>query len=174
MVLEQLYPISWLEQKSFYAFILGISYSILGIFSPTLFLGATLGSAYGLFAQHFFPGLNINPATFALAGMAGMIGGSAGTVLTAIAMTFELTRDYNAILPVIIVVALASWLRKLLSRESIFTLKLLRKGIVVPEGLQAAISSATRAIDIMEKNFRPHPLSHNSDPNNPASLLNNS
>ena len=125
-----------------------------GVFSPSLFLGATLGAAYGILMQHLAPGLHIHPATFALAGMAGMVSGSTGAVLTAIAMTFELTRDYNSILPIIIVVALASWLRKLICYESIYTLKLLRRGAIVPEGLQAAVTSATRARDIMEKEFQ--------------------
>lgn len=125
-----------------------------GIFSPSLFLGATLGSAFGVLVHHLFPGLHLSPAVFGLAGMAAMVGGSTGAIVTAVAMTYELTRDYNSILPVIIAVALASALRKTICHESIYTLKLLRRGIIVPEGLQAALSSATRARDIMEKTFQ--------------------
>lgn len=125
-----------------------------GIFSPSLFLGATLGGAYGSIVHLLFPALQINPVIFALAGIAAMISGSTGAILTAIAMSFELTRDYNSILPVIIAAALSSGLRKLICYENIYTLKLLRRGIIVPEGLQAAISSANRARDIMEKTFQ--------------------
>lgn len=125
-----------------------------GIFSPSLFLGATLGGAFGAFVHLLFPALQFNPAIFALAGMAAMVSGSTGAVLTAIAMAFELTRDYNSILPIVIAVALSSGLRKFICYESIYTLKLLRRGIIVPEGLQAAITSANRARDVMEKTFQ--------------------
>lgn len=124
-----------------------------GIFSPSLFLGATLGAAFGAFMHMLFPGLQISTSVFALAGMAAMVGGSTGAVMTAIAMSFELTRDYNSILPIVISVALASGLRKFICYESIYTLKLLRRGIIVPEGLQSAMTSANRASDVMEKEF---------------------
>ncbi len=124
-----------------------------GIFSPSLFMGATLGAAFGAFMHLLFPGLDINTSMFAIAGMAAMISGSTGAVMTAIAMSFELTHDYNSILPIVISVALSSGLRKYICYESIYTLKLLRRGIIVPEGLQAAITSANRARDVMEKSF---------------------
>lgn len=125
-----------------------------GIFSPSLFLGATLGSVFGVLMQAIFPALHISPVVFALAGMAAMVSGSTGAVVTAIAMTFELTRDYNSILPIVISVAFSVVLRKFLCDESIYTLKLLRRGIIVPEGLQSAITSANRARDVMEKTFQ--------------------
>lgn len=131
-----------------------------GIFSPSLFLGATLGAAFGAFMHMLFPGLAINTAVFALAGMAAMVSGSTGAVMTAIAMAFELTRDYNSILPIVISVALASNMRKLICHESIYTLKLLRRGIIVPEGLQADLTSANRARDVMEKTFQVIESSH--------------
>lgn len=131
-----------------------------GIFSPSLFLGATLGAAYGSVLHILFPTLSISTAVFGLAGMAAMIGGTTGAIVTAIAMTYELTRDYNSILPVIIAVAIATFLRKLISYESIYTLKLLRRGIIVPEGLRADITSANRARDVMEKTFQVIQLSN--------------
>ncbi|MBN2689325.1 MAG: chloride channel protein [Gammaproteobacteria bacterium] len=159
-ILKELLNKPWLLLLLFLAKLLNTSLTLGsgasgGVFSPSLFLGATLGGAYGAILQLLFPHLSsISCAIFALAGMAAMISGSTGAVLTAIAMTFEMTRDYNSILPVIIAVALSSAIRKLISHESIYTLKLLRRGIIVPEGLQADITSASRARDVMEKTFQ--------------------
>ena len=124
-----------------------------GVFSPCLFLGATFGGAFGILAHGLAPDIVTDPTVFAVAGMAAMIGGTTGAVVTAIVMLFEMTRDYNAILPIIFTVAIAYMVRKLISYPSIYTLKLLRRGHVVPEGLQAAIASAHRAKDVMTSDF---------------------
>lgn len=138
-----------------------------GVFSPSLFLGATLGGSFGLAVEHFFPELGLGPATFAVVGMAGMIAGATGAIVTAITMLFEMTRDYNAILPVMLTVAIAYMVRKKLSLESIYTMKLWRRGHVVPEGLQAALDSARRAKHVMTREFTTLPLE--TDGPSPAS-----
>ena len=124
-----------------------------GVFSPALFMGATAGSAFGHLALWIFPGLELSIPAFAIGGMAAAIGGSTGAVLTAIVMLTEMTADYNVVTPLIIVVVSATAVRKLLMRESIYTMKLLRRGNVVPEGLQAAITSAKRVSDLMRTNI---------------------
>lgn len=124
-----------------------------GIFSPGLFIGACSGAALGNFAALLLPHLAINPTLFAVAGMAGMISGATGAILTAIIMMFEMTRDYNAILPIILTAASATFIRRLLSRESIYTLKLLRRNHIVAEGLQAAMYQAHKASNIMNTDF---------------------
>ena len=85
-----------------------------GVFSPALYLGATLGGAYGLAIHWLFPRLPINPAAFAVAGMAGVVGGSTGAALAAIVMIFEMTLDYTVIIPMTITVALSYGVRKML------------------------------------------------------------
>jgi len=125
-----------------------------GIFSPSLFLGATLGGAFGAILQHVFPGMHVSPIVFGMAGMAGMVGGTTGAVLTAITMVTEMTHDSNVALPIIITVGAAYIVRKLISNESVYTLKLLRRGSVVPEGLQSAVALAQRAGKVMSTAFR--------------------
>ena len=107
-----------------------------GVFSPALFLGATLGGVYGLAARQVFPGLAIDPAAFAVAGMAGMVGGSTGAAMTAIVMIFEMTLDYTVIIPMTITVALSYGVRTLLQPQSIYTLKLARRGHRIPASLR--------------------------------------
>jgi chloride channel protein, CIC family len=124
-----------------------------GIFSPGLFMGATLGAAVGQTLSGMLPQLAIDPVMFAVAGMAGMLSGTTGAVLTAITMLFEMTRDYNAILPVVLTVTIAYVTRISLSKASIYTLKLLRRGHIVQEGLQAAVISAQQARHVMSQEF---------------------
>jgi CIC family chloride channel protein len=125
-----------------------------GIFSPSLYMGATLGGAYGIVVHYFFPGLNVTPAAFAVAGMAGMVGGVTGAAMAAIVMIFEMTLDYSVIIPMTVTVALSYGMRKLLSRESIYTMKLARRGHSIPESLQANFQQLKRARDVMDSHVR--------------------
>ena len=125
-----------------------------GIFSPSLFLGATAGGAIGIFLKTLLPGLPINPIAFALAGMAGMISGTTGAVLTAIVMLTEMVHNMHFALPVMVTVASSYAVRKMFCNESVYTLKLLRRGEVIPEGLQAAVSLSMEASGVMSTNFQ--------------------
>jgi CIC family chloride channel protein len=124
-----------------------------GVFSPSLFMGAAVGAAYGHGVQAFLPGIDLGTPVYAIAGMAAMIGASTGAVFTSIVMLAEMTGDHNAILPVVLCVVSAYALRKAICPPSIYTLKLDRRGHRVPEGLTAAISSAQRLGDIASKDF---------------------
>ena len=121
-----------------------------GVFSPAFFMGATLGGTCGILLARLFPGLAISPPAFAVAGMAGMVGASTGAAVAAIVMIFEMTRDYRVIIPMTITVALAYGLRTVLSRESIYTLKLVLRGRRVPSALHADLSHVERVKDIMQ------------------------
>jgi CIC family chloride channel protein len=123
-----------------------------GVFSPAMFLGATFGGVFGAVAQGIIPGLPLSPSHFAYAGMAGMVGGTTGAVLTGIVMVFEMTRDYTVILPVILTVALACAVRDALSAQTIYTLKLVRRGETVPQGLYARMTGYTSR-DVMSADF---------------------
>lgn len=124
-----------------------------GVFSPGIFLGAALGSACGQWAAMLLPDAGINPVLFAVAGMAGMVCGTTGAVLTAITLLFEMTRDYNAVLPIVLTVAIAYITRRAFCTESIYTLKLLRRGHLVHEGLQAAVNASQKAKDVMNTDY---------------------
>jgi CIC family chloride channel protein len=128
-----------------------------GVFSPALFMGATLGGVFGLAAQRLFPDLPIHPAAFAVAGMAGMVAGSTGAAITAIVMIFEMTRNYWVVIPMTITVALSHGVRTLLQPQSIYTLKLARRGHFIPDALQANFYLLKRSNQIMDPNFVPLP-----------------
>jgi CIC family chloride channel protein len=70
-----------------------------GILSPSLFMGATLGGAFAGLFNSIFPGLPINMPAFAMVGMGTMVGSGTGAAMTAVAMVFDMTRDYNSCCP---------------------------------------------------------------------------
>jgi chloride channel protein, CIC family len=113
-------------------------------------LGATLGGAFGVAVRQFLPVLPVEPAAFAVAGMAGVAGGVTGAPMAAIVMIFEMTLDYNVIVPMTITVALSYGIRKMLLKESIYTMKLVRRGHSMPEALRANVHHVKRARDIMD------------------------
>lgn len=124
-----------------------------GVFSPSLFMGATIGNAYGMIMLWLFPSLLISTPAFAVVGMAGFVSGVTGAALTAIVMTFEMTLDYNIILPLAITAAMSYIIRKHILSESIYTLKLMRRGHIMPDALQANINLKKRARDVMNVRF---------------------
>ncbi|RMF81079.1 MAG: CBS domain-containing protein [Chloroflexi bacterium] len=106
-----------------------------GVFAPSLFMGAMLGTIVGIVVNNLFPGLTAPPGAYALVGMAAVFAGAAHAPITAIVMLFELTRDYRIILPLMLTVIIATMIsRRLLGGESIYTLKLTRRGIRLHQG----------------------------------------
>ncbi len=124
-----------------------------GIFSPSLFMGATIGAAFAVLLSLLPLPMAIDVPSFALVGMGAMVGGGTGAVMTAVAMIFEMTRDYDIVMPMIIAVAFSVGIRRLLSRENIYTLKLYRRGHVVPKALHANMFLVRRARDVMHIDF---------------------
>ena len=122
-----------------------------GIFSPSLFMGATLGAAFGVLVQAIHPMENFGPTTCAVIGMAAMVGGGTGAAMTAVTMIFEMTRDYDLVMPSIVAVAFAIGVRRLLSPENIYTIKLVGRGHFIPKALYANMFLVRRARDVMQK-----------------------
>jgi chloride channel protein, CIC family len=110
-----------------------------GVFTPALFIGATLGGAYGLAFQRLLPHANIDPAALGLVGMAGLVAGATHAPLTAILMVFEMTGDYGLILPLMLTSVIAYVIARRLYPESIYTEWLVRRGVVLTQGADAAV-----------------------------------
>ncbi|MGA7326126.1 MAG: chloride channel protein [Rhodomicrobium sp.] len=121
-----------------------------GIFSPSLFMGATIGGAFATALSALPLPFPINIPSFAMVGMGAMVGGATGAVMTAVTMIFEMTRDYDIVLPMILAVAFSVGVRRLLSRENIYTLKLVRRGHAVPKALHANMFLVRKAKEVMD------------------------
>jgi chloride channel protein, CIC family len=124
-----------------------------GIFSPSLYLGATLGAAFAAAAGSWLPHAGLAVPSAAIIGMAAMVGAATGGVMTAIVMVFEMTRDYAIIVPVVVAVALAAGIRRALINETIYTVKLRHRGHRIPKERYINLFLVRQAQDIMERRF---------------------
>ncbi|MDE3116700.1 MAG: chloride channel protein, partial [Pseudomonadota bacterium] len=124
-----------------------------GIFSPSLFMGATLGAGFGVLCHMVIPTPAITIAAFAMIGMAAMVGGATGAAMTAVTMIFEMTRDYDIVMPMIVAVAVAIGVRRVLCSENIYTLKLVARHHFIPKALHANMFLVRPAGDVMDKDF---------------------
>ncbi|MCG6869661.1 MAG: chloride channel protein [Gammaproteobacteria bacterium] len=125
-----------------------------GVFSPSLFLGATLGGFIGTLLAMWFPALDADPTTFALVGMASMVAATTSAPMTAAIMTYEMTLNYSVVLPVMVGVALAYSTRHFFMRADIYTTKLLRRNEYVPRGFLLDVQSQIVVDGIMETDMQ--------------------
>jgi CIC family chloride channel protein len=134
-----------------------------GIFSPSLYMGAMAGGLYGMAARALFPAVGLIVPAFAVAGMAGMVGGSTGAAIATAVMIFEMTLDYSAIVPIIVTVAISYGVRRLFTLESFYTMKLARRGHSVPESFQTNILGIRKAREIMDISVKTIPIETTPD-----------
>ena len=121
-----------------------------GIFAPSLFIGAMEGMAFGSIVEHLFGHVVSNPAVFAVVAMGGVFGAAAQAPLTAIASALEMTGNFTLTLPVMLVVGIAVALSKHLSYGSIYTTKLLRRGIDIERPLPTNVLHTLTVADVMQ------------------------
>ncbi|EGD53263.1 transport integral membrane protein [Gordonia neofelifaecis NRRL B-59395] len=100
-----------------------------GVFAPTLFIGAVGGTALGTMIHAMLPTMAGSPGAYGLIGMAAALAGATKAPITAVVILFELTGEYSIILPLMVAVAIAAGVGQLLSKDSIYTRKLTRRGV---------------------------------------------
>jgi chloride channel protein, CIC family len=100
-----------------------------GVFAPSLFMGAMLGAAYGTVVHDLLPHVAAAAGAYGLIGMGAVFAAAARAPITAVIIVFELTGDYNIILPLMVAIVVATALSNRISRDTIYTLKLRRRGI---------------------------------------------
>jgi CIC family chloride channel protein len=108
-----------------------------GVFAPSLFMGAMLGTAYGHVANAAFPGITAPAGAYGLVGMGAVFAAAARAPMTAAIIIFELTDEYRIILPLLFAISLATGIANLLTEDTIYTLKLRRRGIDVSKKTEA-------------------------------------
>jgi chloride channel protein, CIC family len=122
-----------------------------GVFAPSLFIGATLGSTFGSLLHLIFPGIAVSTGAYALVGMAAVFAGAAHAPISAILILFEMTGDYKIMLPLMIACVISTLLVKWMSNDSIYTLKLTRRGIDI---LKLKNEDILESIKVSEAMFR--------------------
>ncbi len=121
-----------------------------GVFAPALFMGAMVGTAFAIVHGEIFPDIVAPPGAYALLGMAAVFAASAHAPITAILILGELTDDQAIVLPLMLTVIVATLVsRKLMNGQSIYTLKLIKRGIHIQRGRDVDVMQSVLVKEIM-------------------------
>ncbi len=130
-----------------------------GVFAPSLYMGGMLGTAFGIVANTLFPGQVAPAGAYGLVGMGAVFAAAAHAPITSVLILFELTGDYQIILPMMTAIAVSAGLSAVVANDTIYTLKLRRRGIDVMRGRSASLMSLLTVQDAM----RPVPVPVRTD-----------
>jgi chloride channel protein, CIC family len=122
-----------------------------GVFSPSLFIGAMLGGAFGIIVHSLYPTMTATYGAYALVGMAALFAGMSRGTLTAIIIVFEMTLNYNIILPLMFACVISDAISTLLSKETMYTKKLKMRGINITHDMEAEVLSSVQVKDAMSE-----------------------
>ena len=120
-----------------------------GIFAPSLFMGAMAGGAFGAVAQYFFPSVAASAGAYAVVGMGAVVAATTHGPLQAILIIYEMTGNYKIILPLMITCIISCLVARRLCSESIYTFKLIRRGINIRGGKEVNILSSMPVKNVM-------------------------
>jgi len=119
-----------------------------GVFMPSLFIGAALGTAYATLLDPVWGVSTLQPGAFAIVGMAATFSAVARAPLTAILIVFEITGDYGLVLPLMLAAALATFLGDVIHPRSVYTQSLARRGITLTRRSEVDVLDTVPAGDV--------------------------
>ena len=120
-----------------------------GIFAPSLFMGAMAGGFFGAGVHAVFPGMTASPGAYSIVGMGAVVSATTHGPLSAILILFELTGGYKIILPLMIACIIGSMASGQFLKESIYTLKLARRGVNIRAGKEVNVLKSINVKDVM-------------------------
>ena len=124
-----------------------------GIFAPSLFLGAVFGGSFGTLMNFLFPDVVISSGAYAVVGMSAMVAGTTHAPITAFLVIFEMTGNYKLILPLMLCSILASFVASVIKKDSIYTMKLTRRGVDLSQGMEVSIMQTTKVRDVINRDM---------------------
>ncbi|MEM7222189.1 MAG: chloride channel protein [Pseudomonadota bacterium] len=124
-----------------------------GVFSPSLFLGAMIGGAFGIIATEIFPHLSSGHGAYTMIGMGAVAGAVLGAPISTILMIFELTNDYKLTIAVMIATVIASLITQALYGRSFFARQLERQGVTIKGGQDIGLLKAMTIESLMDRKF---------------------
>ncbi len=128
-----------------------------GVFAPSLFIGSMLGGAFGRAVNHLFPGAVAPAPAYALVGMGAVLAGAVHCPITAILLLFEITGDYRIILPIMLCAAVGTLAAQGLSKGSVYTERLFRRGIHLHLGRDLNVLEMVTVEEAMSRDFETIP-----------------
>jgi CIC family chloride channel protein len=120
-----------------------------GIFAPSLFLGAMAGGFFGAVVHQLFPTVTASPGAYSIVGMGAVVSATTHGPLAAMLILFEMTGSYKIILPLMLSCILATIFAGMLKKDSIYTLKLARRGVNIREGKEINVLKSISVKDVM-------------------------
>jgi chloride channel protein, CIC family len=125
-----------------------------GLLAPTFMWSAAMGGMFAMVGNHFFPSANLSPGAFALVAMGAVFGAASRATFSFIIFAFEITRDYNSVLPLMLVSVIADGIAMLfMPNSSIMTEKLARRGLRVHQDYEADALTQATVGETMEQNL---------------------
>jgi chloride channel protein, CIC family len=123
-----------------------------GLLAPCFMWSAAMGGIFAMVANYFVPGAHLSPAAFALVAMGAVFGAASRATFTFIIFAFEITRDYNSVLPLMLVSVIADGIAMILMpKSSIMTEKLARRGLHVHQDYEADVLAQAKVADTMDR-----------------------
>ncbi len=126
-----------------------------GVFAPSLFIGAMAGMAFGTLVHNLFGAAVGPPALYAVIAMGGVFAAAAQAPLTAIASVAEMTGNFGLTLPIMLTCGIAAAVSKYISYGSVYTTKLLRRGIDIERPKTTNVLQTLTVKDAMQPLPRP-------------------
>ena len=120
-----------------------------GIFAPSLFMGSMAGGFFGEVVHHIFPAVTATPGAYSIVGMGAVVAATTHGPLTAILMLFEMTGDYKIVLPLMITCVISRMIGGRILKESIYTFKLVRRGVDIKAGKEVNVLKSISVKDVM-------------------------
>jgi chloride channel protein, CIC family len=122
-----------------------------GLLAPMFMSSAALGGVYALGVDRIYPAANLSPGAFALVAMGAVFGAASRATFAFIIFAFEITRDYNSVLPLMLVCVIADGVAMLLMpKASIMTEKLARRGLHIHQEYEADVLQQVRVSETMD------------------------
>ncbi len=121
-----------------------------GIFAPSLFIGTMTGGFFGALVHMVMPTMSASSGAYAMVGMGAVVAGATHAPITAILIIFEMTNDYKIILPLMISTIIATLLAIKLKKESIYTIKLVRRGVDLFRGRELNVLRSLKVSDFCD------------------------
>lgn len=123
-----------------------------GLLAPTFMWSAAMGGLFAIIGNHVFPSAQLSPGAFALVAMGAVFGAASRATFSFIIFAFEITRDYNSVLPLMLVAVIADGIAMLfMPNSSIMTEKLARRGLRVHQDYEADALTQATVGETMEK-----------------------
>ncbi|HNT58261.1 MAG TPA: chloride channel protein, partial [Syntrophales bacterium] len=122
-----------------------------GVFAPSLFIGAMTGGAFGYLAHTLFPGATATSGAYSLVGMGAVLAAASHGPINGILILFEMTGSYKIILPLMLSCIISAVLASQIKRESIYTLKLTRRGVNIRAGRDVNVMRSLLVRDAMTR-----------------------